>query len=130
MTKPYRIVIDDRSTTQDLTTVDFVKLDLGLDPLDTEQDEWIVAQIKWASGAIASICNRAFGEETLRSKTDDDALNGYWSVLFFCRRRWVDVLNANEVRKPYGLNARRAQAKHAALTNKAPARFLCYRIFP
>lgn len=65
MTKPYRIVIDERSTTQDLTTVDSVKLDLGLDPLDTEQDEWIAAQIKQASSAIASMCNRAFGAETL-----------------------------------------------------------------
>jgi hypothetical protein len=65
MTKPFRTVIDVRSGTQDLTTVDSVKLDLGLDPLDTSQDAWIVAQIRQASNSIASMCNRMFGEETI-----------------------------------------------------------------
>jgi hypothetical protein len=65
MTKPYRTVIDVRSATQDLTTVDSVKLDLGLDPLDTSRDAWILAQIKQASSSIATMCNRMFGEETI-----------------------------------------------------------------
>ena len=64
MTKPYRTVIDVRSATQDLTTVRSVKLDLGLDPLDTHRTIGSYAQIKQASSAIAALCNRMFGEET------------------------------------------------------------------
>lgn len=63
MIRAYRTVIDTPNETQDLTTLDSIKAELGI--AGTTEDDYLCNQIHYASQQFASMCNRTFAEETL-----------------------------------------------------------------
>jgi hypothetical protein len=80
------------STTQDLTTVDTVKLELGV--TDTASDDLILTLIHQASNIIAVHCNRIFGLEEVVETYWPERL--YWSErtdTFLLKRTPVDAIS-------------------------------------
>ncbi len=60
------LTVTSQADSYDLTTLETAKLELGISPSDSTQDEKIVLLIHQVSSAISTLCDRVFAQEEVR----------------------------------------------------------------